>query len=83
MRYTKYFSKTIKAMGVPHLTSDQLTRLMNVVYLEAGIEAFHGLGINSPTIFSKINSKKEKLQRLTKNLSPEDFIKELVRLSIS
>ena len=68
-------------MGVPHLNSDQLTRFMNVVYLEAGIEAFQGLGINSPTIFSKINSKKDKLKRLTKDLGPEDFLKELVTLS--
>lgn len=70
-------------MGAPHLNSDQLTRFMNVVYLEAGIEAFQGLEINSPTIFSKVNSRQDKLKRLTKNLSPEDFIKELVRLSIS
>ena len=68
-------------MGVPHLNSDQLTRFLNVVYLEAGIEAFQGLGINSPTIFSKINSKKDKLKRLTKDLGPEDFLKELVMLS--
>ena len=68
-------------MGVPHLTSDQLTRFMNVVYLEAVIETYQGLEINSPTIFSQVNSKKDKLSRLTKNLSPEDFLKELVSLS--
>ena len=81
MKYTKHFSKAIKRMGVPHLSNDQLKRLMNVVYLEAGIEAYQALGINSPTIFLKINSKKDKLKRLAKNLSPEDFLKELVRLS--
>jgi hypothetical protein len=81
MRYTNHFSKTIKGMGAPHLTSDQLTRFMNVVYLEAVIETYEGLRINSPTIFSQVNSKKDKLKRLTKNLSPEDFLKELVSLS--
>jgi hypothetical protein len=54
---------------------------MNVVYLEAVIETYEGLGINSPTIFSQINSKKGKLKRLTKNLSPEYFLKELASLS--
>jgi hypothetical protein len=81
MKYTKHFSKTIKGMGVPHLNSDQLTRFMNVVYLEAVIETYEGLGINSPTIFSKSNNKQNKLKRLTKDLSPEDFLKELVSLS--
>jgi hypothetical protein len=83
MKYTKYFSKAIRGMGVPHLNSHQLTRFMNVVYLEAGIEAYQGIELNSPTIFSKISSKEDNLKRLTKSLSPEDFLKELISLSVN
>ena len=81
MKYTNHFSHIIRANGAPHLDRHQLQRMMNIVFIESGIDTLEKLNLNSRPVFMKINSYKSKLIRLTKELDPDNLILEMVRLS--
>lgn len=81
MIYTKYFSLAIKSKGALHLNSDQLQRMMNIVYLESSIETMEGLGIKSSPLFLKVNSNTSRLKKITKELKPEALLSEMLALS--
>lgn len=81
MEFTNYFSMAIKINGAPHLSSDQLSRMMNIVAMEIKIKTLKDLDIQSRTVFSQTEGAKNNLQRLTKGLMPENLLKEMIDLS--
>jgi hypothetical protein len=81
MQYTNHFSKMIKVMGAPHLNSSQFQRMMNIIYIEASIDAIKSLDINGQDIFLKIHRMESKLKRLCNELEPEKLFKKMIELS--
>ena len=71
----------IKVMGVPHLNSSQFQRMMNIIYLEASIDAIKSLDLNGQNIFLKIHSMEGKLKRLCNELEPDSLFKKMIELS--
>lgn len=83
MKYIKYFSLFLKAKGTPHLNSDQLRRLLNIVALETTIKNVEDLQITGRTAYKMAENSKSSLKHLTKELPPEVLMEEMMRLSQS
>ncbi len=49
MKYTSYFSQTLKSNGSPHLSQDMFALYMNIVYLEGRITELNVLAKKSGT----------------------------------
>jgi len=81
MKYTKQFSLVIRTQGAPHLTKDQLQRIMNIIVAETRINTLEGLNMNSHHIFSRINHCQNTIKRLSKDLEPQQLIEEMLKLS--
>jgi hypothetical protein len=84
MKYTTYFSRNLKANGVPHLSPDMFATYMNIVHLEGRIAQLNDL-INK----AESNDQKfvyrlqkdlilDKIKRLTGDHDPKQVLKELV-----
>lgn len=84
MKFTSYYSSLIKAQGIPHLSIEAHSRLMNIVFIEGAI---HHLSQIKSEGDSKVNiGKKEyklyaQLYNITKKLSPKELIQEMVENS--
>ncbi|QAA80332.1 hypothetical protein EI546_00635 [Aequorivita sp. H23M31] len=81
MKYIKYFSFFFKTKGSPHLNSDQLRRLLNIVSLETTIKNVDDLNITGRKAYNLRESSKTSLKQLTKELPPENLLEEMMRLS--
>lgn len=81
MQYIKYFSTFPKTKGTPHLNSDQMRRLLNIVAMETTIKNVDDLQITGSTAYKMKESAKSSLKQLTLNLHPEELLKEMMRLS--
>ncbi|CAL2104493.1 conserved protein of unknown function [Tenacibaculum sp. 190130A14a] len=79
MQYTNYFSTSNKVKGMPALNSDQFARYMNILILE---ERIHGMKkYKSRDNHISIFKVQKQLTDLTGNQTPEDLLKEMVKLS--
>ena len=81
MKYIKYFSTFLKVKGAPHLNSDQLRRLLNIVALETTIKNVEDLQITGSKVYKMTENSKTSLKHLTKELPPEALMEEMMRLS--
>ena len=81
MKYITHFSTFIKGKGVPHLNSDQMRRLLNIVALETTIKTVDDLKITDRTSYKMTENSKTSLKHLTKELPPEALLEEMMRLS--
>lgn len=81
MKYIKYFSTFLKVKGTPHLNSDQLRRLLNIVALETTIKNMDDLQITGSKVYKMTENSKTSLKHLTKELPPEALMEEMMRLS--
>ena len=79
--YRGYFSQVLKSKGVPHLSANQLRRLLSIGSLEYHIDELVKMNMHSRSIYNKLEKEKSKLNRLTKGLQPEELLKEMVELS--
>ncbi len=79
MKYIKYFSTFLKSKGTPHLNSDQMRRLLNIVAMETTIKNVEELRITGSTAYKM--TEKDSLKHLTKDQSPENLLEEMMRLS--
>lgn len=83
MKYIKYFSTFLKSKGTPHLNSDQMRRLLNIVAMETTIKNVEDLQITGRQAYKMTENSKTSLKNLTKQLSPEQLMEEMMRLSQS
>lgn len=81
MQYIKYFSTFLKGKGVPHLNSDQMRRLLNIVAMETVIKNLEELQITGSKVYKMTENSKTSLKHLTKELPPEALMEEMMRLS--
>ncbi|WP_026449624.1 hypothetical protein [Aequorivita capsosiphonis] len=81
MKYIKYFSTFLKVKGTPHLNSDQLRRLLNIVAMETTIKNLEELQITGSKVYKMSENSKTSLKQLTKELPPEALMEEMMRLS--
>ena len=81
MKYIKYFSTFLKSKGTPHLNSDQMRRLLNIVAMETTIKNIEDLQITGRQAYKMTENSKTSLKNLTKQLSPEQLMEEMMRLS--
>ena len=81
MQYIKYFSTFLKAKGAPHLNSDQMRRLLNIVVMETTIQTVADLHITGKPAFKMTENSKSSLKQLTKELAPAMLMEEMMRLS--
>ena len=78
--YSKYFSNVVKSQGVPHLNADQFVRYQNIIALEYFINLIKKIGV-SHSLFGHVSKAEKNLERLTKKLSPEELLQEMIDLS--
>ena len=84
MKYTQYFSRTLKSSGTPHLDADAFAHFMNVVHLEGRIAQCESLINKALTNDQKFAYKLEKdlvedkVRLLTNNREPKEFLRDLV-----
>ena len=81
MQYIKYFSTFLKSKGTPHLDSDQMRRLLNIVAMETTIKNVEDLQISGKPAYKMTEVAKTSLKNLTKELPPEALMEEMMRLS--
>jgi hypothetical protein len=81
MQYTQHFKKIKLSKGVPHLNHDQHSRYFNIVAIEFHIDQLKKMNMNSPSIFSHITKFEDKLEHITKELTPEELFLELIEFS--
>lgn len=89
MKYTSYFSQTLKLNGSPHLSQDMFALYMNIVHLEGRIaqlnELISKVKQNDLKAVYKLNvdSIECKINRLTTMMEPEEFLNLLVKNSVT
>lgn len=81
MQYIKYFSTFLKTKGTPHLNSDQMRRLLNIVAMETTIKNIEALQVSGTTAYKMKENSKASLENLTKGLPPDALMEEMMRLS--
>lgn len=81
MKYIKYFSNFLKSKGTPHLNSDQMRRLLNIVAMETTIKNVEDLQITGSKVYKITENTKTSLKHLTRELLPEALMEEMMRLS--
>lgn len=81
MKYIKYFSTFLKAKGTPHLDSDPLGRLLNIVAMEITLKNLEELQITGSKAYKMNEQSKTSLKQLTKELPPDALMEEMIRLS--
>lgn len=84
MKFTRYYSRLIKAQGVPHLDTDQHCRLMNIISLEGRLLALESLknDLKNTTDHHKFDMRiykiNLKIKALTENQFPKDVLQNMV-----
>jgi hypothetical protein len=84
MKFTSYYSKVVKAQGVPHLSVKQHQLLMNILFLEAGMYQLEQLRCEGQSLANKnevLFKMKYRLQDLLQHQSPEHILEHMVGLS--
>ena len=87
MQYTKHFSFIVKEKGQPQLSSEQFSRMMNIIYLEGvvcGLKKVKEANKHTDQFYKYdmlIFREEKRLTELTGNLKSEDLIKEMMSLS--
>ena len=84
MKYTDYFSHTLRENGTPKLSAEGFKRYMNIVYAEGEL---NGIGFSKNRLretayFHTLDIKKfnisKRLSDLTGNLEPEELLYKIV-----
>ena len=80
MNYTHFISTTFKHNGVPNLSNESFGLLMNIVHIEGKITAFETLKAREKNhrYNMDIQSCVEQLKGLTKGMTPQQLIVELI-----
>lgn len=81
MKFTSYYSKLIKAHGVPQLSAKSHFLLMNILFLEASMHALDTLKCEGQSQTNKnkqFQRLKWKLRDLTGNAPPEVLMERLM-----
>ena len=84
MKFTSYYSKVVKAQGVPHLSVKQHQQLMNILHLEAGLHHLEQLTCEGQSLASKnraVFNLQNKLHYLTHKQAPEQVLQLMVEES--
>ncbi|CAL2056021.1 hypothetical protein [Tenacibaculum sp. 190524A05c] len=79
--YREYFSKVVKAQGAPNLNADQFIRYQNIIAIDYFIGTIKAIGV-SHSLFQHVSKAERTLKRLTKELEPEELLKEMIELSV-
>ena len=80
MKYINYFSTFLKAKGTPHLNSDQMRRLLNIVAMETTVKNVEDLQITGGQAYKMTENSKVSLKHLTKQLPPDQLMQEMMKL---
>lgn len=84
MKFTSYYSKVVKAQGVPHLSPKELFRLMNILFIEASMHALDKLPCEGKSQSNKneaLFKLKYQLENLTQKQPPEQILQSMVEHS--
>jgi hypothetical protein len=81
MKFTRYYSRLIKAQGVPHLNTDQHCRLMNIIALEGRLTVLESLkkDLNNTTDHHKFDMKIHQVNLQIKLLTEDQFPKDVLQ----
>ena len=81
MQFTRYYSRLIKAQGVPQLDTDQHCRLMNIIFLEGRLTALESLkkDLKNTTDHHKFDFKIHKVSLQIKALTEDQFPKDIMQ----
>jgi len=84
MKYTRYYSRVLKAHGIPHISVDQQCRLMNIVSLEGRLSELESLkkdlklSSEAHNYDVKIYKVKQQILGLTADVYPKDLFNEMI-----
>ena len=84
MRFTRYYSRLIKAQGLPHLDVNQHCRLMNIISLEGRLMALESLkkDLTNTAEHHKFDVRIHKvnlqIKALTEDKFPKDVMSDLI-----
>ena len=87
MKYTRYFSQTLKGKGSPHLSQDMFALYMNVVHLEGRIAELNDLANKADqndqkfVYRLKIDAVEDRIKKLTNRMEPKEFLHLLIQNS--
>ncbi len=87
MKYTSYFSQTLKGNGSPHLNQDMFALYMNIVHLEGRIAQLNDLAEKANQndqkfVYNlKIDLIKDKIKKLTNRMEPKELLHSLLKNS--
>lgn len=81
MQFTRYYSRLIKAQGVPHLDTDQHCRLMNIISLEGRLMELESLkkDLKDTTDHYKFDFRIHKVNLQIKALTEDQFPKDVMQ----
>jgi hypothetical protein len=88
MKYTSYFSQTLKGNGSPHLSQDMFALYMNIVHLEGRIAQLNDLAKTAQQndqkfIYRlKINTIEDKIKALSNKMEPKELLHSILENSI-
>jgi len=88
MQFTRYYSRLIKANGVPNLDVEQHCRLMNIISLEGQLNALEKLkkGLSNSDGYHaydvKIHKVNLQIKKLTLGKYPKDVVHDMVFKSV-
>lgn len=80
--YATYFYVLVKSSGTPNSSTDQFIRYQKSIAIEYFILKINSMGV-AHTFYKELARHQENLDRLTKKLSPEDLIQEMLKHSYS
>ncbi len=88
MKFTSYFSQTLKLNGSPHLSQDVFALYMNIVHLEGRIAELNDLANKAKqndqkfVYRLKIDAIKDKIKKLTNRMEPKEFLHSIIKNSV-
>ena len=88
MKFTSYFSQTLKLNGSPHLSQDMFALYMNIVHLEGRIAELNDLANKAKqndqkfVYRLKIDAIKDKIKKLTNRMEPNEFLHSIIKNSV-
>ncbi len=89
MKYTSYFSHTLKSNGSPHLNQDMFALYMNIVHLEGRITELNDLANKAEqndqkfVYRLKIDAIEGRIKKLTNRLEPKELLHSLIKNSVT
>ncbi len=84
MIYTKYFSGFTKENGQPNVSSDQFSRMMNIVFVEGILQGINQIKTKERGAFKYdilLFNQDTVLTDLTGNLKPQELLREMYMFS--